>query len=94
MNCEFHAMGSKGVRKIVLFSSMPYGRKLVGNIWVYTENDGGTYISRIVAQGFCQVPGKDLTDSLAPVVTDLAFRWILIIKVFDIEVQNSTKKST
>jgi Reverse transcriptase (RNA-dependent DNA polymerase) len=60
---------------------MPHGRKLVGNRWVYTEKYDGTYRSRTVAQGFSQVPGKDFTDSHAPVMTDLAFRLALIITV-------------
>jgi Reverse transcriptase (RNA-dependent DNA polymerase) len=91
MNNEFHAMESKGVWKIVPLSSMPHGRKLVGNRWVYTEKDDGTYRSRTVAQGFSQVP--EFTDSHAPVMTDLAFRIALIIRLlrkqrtgqFDIE---------
>jgi Reverse transcriptase (RNA-dependent DNA polymerase) len=49
--------------------------------------------SRTVAQGFSQEPGKDFTDSHAPVITDLAFRLALMILVpnklhtvqFDIE---------
>jgi Reverse transcriptase (RNA-dependent DNA polymerase) len=72
---------------------MPSGRKIVGNCWVYSELSDGTLRSRTVAQGFSQVPGKDFTDSHAPVMTDLAFRLALIIKVlmklrtgqFDIE---------
>jgi Reverse transcriptase (RNA-dependent DNA polymerase) len=60
---------------------MPHGRKLVGNIWVYTEKDDGTYRSQRVSQCFSQVPGKNFTDSHAPVMTDLAFRLALIIKV-------------
>jgi Reverse transcriptase (RNA-dependent DNA polymerase) len=86
-------MESKAVWKIVPLSSMPPGRKLVGNRWVYTEKDDGTNRSRMVAQGFSQVPGKDLADSNATVMTDLAFRLALIIRVlkkprtgkFDIE---------
>jgi Reverse transcriptase (RNA-dependent DNA polymerase) len=79
--------------KIVPLSSMPHGRKLDGNRWVYTEKDDGTYRSRTVAQGFSQVPGKYFTDKHAPVMKDLAFRLALIIRVlknvrtetFDIE---------
>jgi Reverse transcriptase (RNA-dependent DNA polymerase) len=74
-------------------SSMPSRRKIVGNRWVYSEKSDGTLRSRTVAQGFSQVLGKDFTDSHAPVMTDLAFRLALIIKVlmklrtgqFDIE---------
>jgi hypothetical protein len=46
MTKEFHTMESKKVWKIVPLSSMPHGRKLVGNRWVYTEKDDGTYRSR------------------------------------------------
>jgi Reverse transcriptase (RNA-dependent DNA polymerase) len=81
MKKDFHAMETKGVWEVVLMSSMPSGRKVVGNRWVFTKNDDGTLRSRTVAQGFSQVPGKDFTDSHAPVITDLAFRLVLIIKV-------------
>jgi Reverse transcriptase (RNA-dependent DNA polymerase) len=62
-------------------SSMPPGRKVVGNRWVLTEKDDGILRSRTVAQGFSQVPGKDFTDNHAQVLTDLAFRLALIIRV-------------
>jgi Reverse transcriptase (RNA-dependent DNA polymerase) len=78
---ELHAMECKGVCKIVPLSSLPHGRMLFCNRWVYTEKDVGTYRSRTVAQGYSQVPGKDFTYSHAPVMTDLAFRLDLIIKV-------------
>jgi Reverse transcriptase (RNA-dependent DNA polymerase) len=74
-------METKGVWEIFLMSSMPAGRKVVGNRWVLTENDNGTLRSWTVAQGFSQVPGKDLTDSHAQVMKDLAFRLALIIRV-------------
>jgi Reverse transcriptase (RNA-dependent DNA polymerase) len=48
---------------------------------VLTEKDDGTLRSRAVAQGFSQVSAKDITDSHAPVMTDLAFRLELIIRV-------------
>jgi Reverse transcriptase (RNA-dependent DNA polymerase) len=84
MKKEFHAIKSKGVRKIVPLTSMPHGRKLVCKRWVYTEKVDGTYRARTVAQGFSQVPGKDFTDSHAPVMRYLAFRLALIIKVLKI----------
>jgi Reverse transcriptase (RNA-dependent DNA polymerase) len=79
MKKEFHAMETKGVWEVVLMSSMPAGRKVVGNRWVLTAKDDGTLRSRTVAQVFSQVPGKDFTDSHAPVMTDLAFGLSLII---------------
>jgi Reverse transcriptase (RNA-dependent DNA polymerase) len=79
MKKDFHAMGTKGFWEIVLKSSIPAGRKVVGNRWVLTEKDDGTLRSGPVAQGFSQVPGKYCTDSYAPVMTYLAFRLALII---------------
>jgi Reverse transcriptase (RNA-dependent DNA polymerase) len=76
---EYHAMETKGVCEVVLMSSMPAGRKVVDNRWVLTEKDDGTLRSRTVAQCFRQVPGKYITDSHAPVMTDLAFCLVLII---------------
>jgi Reverse transcriptase (RNA-dependent DNA polymerase) len=70
MKNEFHAMETKGVWEVVLMSSMPAGRKAVGNRWVLTANNDGTQRSRTVAQGFRAVPGKDFSDSHAPVMTD------------------------
>jgi Reverse transcriptase (RNA-dependent DNA polymerase) len=81
MKREFNAMETKGYWKIMPMSFMPSGRKIVGNRWVYSEKSDGTLRSRTVAQGFIQVPGKAFTDSHAPVMTDLAFRLALIIKV-------------
>jgi Reverse transcriptase (RNA-dependent DNA polymerase) len=62
-------------------SSRPAGRKVVGNRWVLTEKDDGTLRSSTVAQVFSKVPGKDITDSHAPVMTAVAFRLVLIIQV-------------
>jgi Reverse transcriptase (RNA-dependent DNA polymerase) len=86
-------MESKGVWTINPLYSMPHGRKFIVIKWVYTEKDDGTYRSRTVAPSLSQVPGKDYTDSHDPVMTDLALRLALIIKVlkklrtgqFDIE---------
>jgi Reverse transcriptase (RNA-dependent DNA polymerase) len=77
---KWWAMESKGVWKIFPLSSMPHGRKLVGNSWVYSEKHDGTYRSRTVAQDFRQVPGKDFTDSHAPVMTDLHSDYHLSLK--------------
>jgi hypothetical protein len=81
MKKEFQAMETKVVWEIVLMSSMPAGRKVVGNRWVLTEKGEGTLRSRTVGPGFSQVLDNDFTDSHAPGMTDLAFRFALIIQV-------------
>jgi Reverse transcriptase (RNA-dependent DNA polymerase) len=73
--------GKLGVWEVVLMSTMPGGRMVVGNRRVLTETDYGNQRSRTVSQGFSQVPGKDFTHSHAPVMTDLAFCLALIIRV-------------
>jgi Reverse transcriptase (RNA-dependent DNA polymerase) len=84
MKCEFHAMESKGVWKMFPLSYMRHGRKLVGNRWVYAEKDKRSCRSKTVALDLSQVPGKDSAYSHAPVMTNLAFRLALIIKVLNI----------
>jgi hypothetical protein len=42
MKQKFTAMETKGVWNIVPMSSMPSGRKIVGNRWVYSEKSDGT----------------------------------------------------
>jgi hypothetical protein len=54
----FLAMETKGVLEIVLMSSMPPGRKIIGNRWVYNKKDDGTLRSRTVAQ--VKYPAKNL----------------------------------
>jgi hypothetical protein len=39
MKKAFLAIETKGVWEIVLMSSMPPGRKIIGNIWVYNKKD-------------------------------------------------------
>jgi hypothetical protein len=80
MKKKCHAMETKCVWEVVLMSSMRASSKVEIDRWVLTEKDDGTISSRTVAQGFSQPPGKDFTDSHAPVLTDLAFCLALIIR--------------
>jgi Reverse transcriptase (RNA-dependent DNA polymerase) len=78
---DFHAMETKGVWEIELMSSMPAGRKVIVNRWALSDKDDGTLKSRTVAQGFIHRQCKDFTDSHATIMTDLAIRLALIIRV-------------
>jgi hypothetical protein len=49
---QFHNMKTNCVWEVVLMSSMPARRRVVGSRWVLTEKYDGTRISRTVAQGF------------------------------------------
>ena len=51
--------------------------RLVGCKWVYKVKRNGVYHARLVAKGFSQVPGVDLTDNYSPVVNDVTFRVVV-----------------
>ena len=50
---------------------IPSNRGLFGNKWVKRD---GTYMARLVALGYSQIPGVDYTDNFAPIVHDVSFR--------------------
>jgi Reverse transcriptase (RNA-dependent DNA polymerase) len=68
-------MHDKDVWRIVKRTDVPPGRKIIGNRWVYSLKDDGTYRARTVGQGFSQIPGKDFQENHAPVVHDTTFRF-------------------
>jgi Reverse transcriptase (RNA-dependent DNA polymerase) len=76
LNCE-----EKKAWVIVLKSKVPKGREIIGNRWVYAEQDDGTYRSRIVAKRFSQIPGKDFQEHHSPVVHDTTFCVVLVQKL-------------
>jgi hypothetical protein len=60
------------------------GRKAVGCKWVFkvkTDADGKVvkYKSRLVAQGFSQIPGVDYEETFAPVGRTTSLRLLLTI---------------
>jgi Reverse transcriptase (RNA-dependent DNA polymerase) len=66
---------------IVPKSKVPKGSKIIGNRWVYSEKDYGTYRRRTVAKGFSQIPGKDFQEHYSPVVHDTTFCVVLAQKL-------------
>jgi Reverse transcriptase (RNA-dependent DNA polymerase) len=81
MKAEFHNAESKNVWRIVKKSSLPKGRTIFGNQWVYAQKDDGRYRACTVAKGFCQVAGKDFYENHAPVVHDTTLHLILVMKI-------------
>jgi Reverse transcriptase (RNA-dependent DNA polymerase) len=74
LNCE-----EKKAWVIVPKSKVSKGRKIIGNRWVYTEEDDGRYRSCTVAKGFSQIPGEDFQEH--PVIHDTTFRVLLVQKL-------------
>jgi hypothetical protein len=81
MESEIKNIESKGTW---IETSLPEGRKAVGCKWVFkvkTDADGNVvkYKSRLVAQGFSQVPGVDYMETFAPVSRTTSLRLLLTI---------------
>jgi hypothetical protein len=81
MESEIKNIESKGTW---IETSLPEGRKAAGCKWVFkvkTDADGNVvkYKSRLVAQGFSQVPGVDYAETFAPVSRTTSLRLLLTI---------------
>ena len=71
---EFKKMISMNVWRKIGSTSIPKGRRLVGCHWVFKIKCNGVYQARLVAKGFCQIPGLDFTHNFSPVVNDMTFQ--------------------
>ena len=60
-------------------SNIPPNRRLIGVRFVNKLKGNGVYRARLVAKGYTQVPGVDHMDSFAPVITDVAYRIVLVL---------------
>ena len=76
---EFGDMIERGVWKHTHKKDVPKDRRLIGNKWVFKKKRNGVYRARLVALGYAQIPGVDHKDNFAPVVSEIAFRLILIM---------------
>jgi hypothetical protein len=61
-------------------TTLPVGRKAIGNHWVLEfkeDNKGGpVYKAHLVAQGFSQIPGVDYGATFAPILKTASLRII------------------
>ena len=78
---EFKKMNERRVWERRKKSSIPQGRRLVKCKWVLEIKRCGTFRARLVACGYSQVGGIDFNQSFSPVVNDVTFRIMLIIKM-------------
>ena len=60
---------------------MPKGHRCVKSKWVFDIKRNGLFKVRLVACGYSQIPGVDFTESYAPVINDVSWRILLIIKM-------------
>ena len=76
---EFRDMINRNVWRYAKRNRIPQNRRLIGNKWVFKKKRNGVYRARMVALGYAQIPGVDHKDNFSPVVSEIAFRTILIL---------------
>ena len=74
-------MITRGVWKNVPLDDVPEGRRLIGSKWVFKEKRDGRFHAQLVCLGYSQVPGVDFSDNFAPVVNDVTFRVVQVIRM-------------
>ena len=78
---EFKKMNERKVWRKIKRNQMEKGRRCIKNKWIFKIKRNGTYRARLVACGYSQIPGVDFTESFAPVIHDITWRILLIIKM-------------
>jgi hypothetical protein len=79
INDELKSLEKRKVWRVIKKSDVPANRRLMGCKWVFKIKRDGRFKSRMVAQGFSQIPGVDFTESFAPVVNDITFRIVITL---------------
>jgi len=62
-------------------SQMPVNRRCVKFRWIFAIKRNGKFRARLVACGYSQIPGIDFNDNYSPVVNDVTYRVLLILKM-------------
>ena len=78
---EFKNMIMRGVWRVMPKHKMPKDRRCVKCRWVFEVKRNGVFRARLVACGYSQIPGVDFTESYAPVINDITWRMLIIIKM-------------
>jgi transposase InsO family protein len=80
---EFAKMNRLQVWRKVPRTAMPAGRRCVKYKWVLEIKRNGVFRARLVACGYSQIPGVDFTEVYAPVLTDVAFRILITLCIYN-----------
>ena len=90
---EVASLEKHGVNELVLITSVPNKRKIVGTRWVYNIKGDGVYKGRLVVLGWSHVPGIDCGKTFAPVRRLQSIQMVLVIaaeldyEVYTLDVQ-------
>ena len=80
---EFGDMMKYKVWRKIPRSEVPYERRTIGSKWVFKIKRDGRFRARLCGLGYTQIPGVDFTENHAPVVNDVTFRILLILKIIN-----------
>ena len=78
---EFRDMNSRKVWETFKKSNIPKDRRCIKCKWVFDIKRDGRFRARLVACGYSQVPGVDFVESYAPVINDITWRILIVLKI-------------
>jgi Reverse transcriptase (RNA-dependent DNA polymerase) len=81
INKELGDMDNKKVWEIINKEDVPEGRRTFKCKWIFKIKKNDIYQARLVACGYNQTPGIDFNEGFAPVINDVSFHIILIVKI-------------
>ena len=76
-------------------NQIPEDKRCVKFKWVFNIKQDGTFWARLVACGYSQIPGIDFNESYSPVISDIGYRILILVrlmnnyKVFLIDVETA-----
>ena len=62
---------------------VPTDRRLIGNKWVFKIKRCGRFRARLCGLGYTQIPGIDFKENHAPVVNDVTYRILILLKIIN-----------
>jgi Reverse transcriptase (RNA-dependent DNA polymerase) len=74
-------MASRNVWDVLSNEEVSKDRRCIKCRWILNIKRNGVFRARLVACGYSQVPGVDFNESFAPVINDVSFCVMLIIKL-------------
>jgi Reverse transcriptase (RNA-dependent DNA polymerase) len=74
-------MESRNVWDVIRKEKVPKDRRCIKCKWIFKIKRNGAFRARLVACRYSQIPGVDFNESFAPVINDVSFRDMLIIKL-------------
>ena len=78
---EFHDMIRMKVWRRIKRRDIPSDRRVIGSKWVFKRKRDGRFRARLCGLGYTQIAGIDFTANHAPVVNDVSFRIMLVLKL-------------